>query len=274
MTAAAGLHPIDAGDVVALCAPGFENAPAELGLLSAERLRECLISSGNEGGRAGVHALRTSGGTELLFRPFRRGGWLAKLGRSPQLPSPERWFNELRVTQELHNRGAPVPEPGFAIACRPAVAPARGWYGGVASVRIPAATNGGEYVDRTDLSHPDMILAASAAGRAVRVFHDCGGRHSDLHIGNLLIADGAAQAWVIDLDLAGAAEAPNARRRTRELARLARSIEKRGAAERIGHEGYAAFLDGYVADDSELGGAIARAWRTERLAISFHRLGY
>lgn len=274
MTAEAGLHPIDAGNVVALCAPGFENAPAELGLLSAERLRERLVSSGKAGGRAGVHTLHTSGGAELLLRPFRRGGWLAKLGRSSQLRSPERWFNEVRVTQELRGRCAPVPQPGFAIACRPAAAPAQGWYGGVASVRIPAATSAVEYIDRADLSDPDVIRAASAAGHAVRVFHDCGGRHPDLHIGNLLIADGAEEAWVIDLDLARAVEAPNARRRARELARLARSIEKRGATERVGREGFAAFLDGYVANDPELRSAIARAWRTERLAVSLHRLGY
>ena len=79
---------------------------------------------------------------------------------------------------------------------------------------------------------------------------------------------------MIDLDRADAADAPSARRRARELARLARSIEKRGAARRIGREGFVAFLDGYVANDPELGNAIARAWRTERLAISFHRLGY
>src|SRR5262249_18956366 len=46
--------------------------------------------------------------------------------------------------------------------------------------------------------------AAAAAGRALRRFHDLGGRHRDLHAGNLLLreTEACAEALLVDLDRA------------------------------------------------------------------------
>lgn len=268
--AASGLQRLESADVVALTAPDFADAPAALGLLDAETLGSLLRSAGGEGGRSGAHALRTSAGVELVLRPFRRGGWLARLGRSPKLPTPDRWFEEVRVTYELRKAGAPVPAPAFAIACRSG----NGWEGGVATVRVSAAVDAATFARNEEHSSAELELASAACGRAIRSFHDSGGKHPDLHLGNLLVSATAGDAWVIDLDRAQIGSLPTPRRRARELARLARSIAKLGLRDRFDGRCAQLFTSAYTAGAPELAVEIAQAWRTERWAITLHSLTY
>jgi hypothetical protein len=124
---------------------------------------------------------------------------------------------------------------------------------------------------------PDALAAAIvAAARAVRRFHDAGGRHADLHLGNLLfLARGTGvDALVIDLDRARASAPPDARRRMRELMRLYRSLVKRGFAEQIGLRGCARFLHAYCAGDRALRRGLLAALPRERRRIRRHRWGW
>jgi tRNA A-37 threonylcarbamoyl transferase component Bud32 len=110
----------------------------------------------------------------------------------------------------------------------------------------------------------------------VRSFHEAGGRHADLHVKNLLLRsrDGELEVFVIDLDKAHAGAPPDARRRMRELARLYRSLLKRGLMERVGEKGRGAFLSAYLAGDRQLGRALLRHWPAERRRVARHALGY
>lgn len=265
-----GLQRLEAGDIVALTSPDFVDAPADLGLFDPETLRSLLHSAGTAGGRAGTHALTTSAGVDLVVRPFRRGGWLAALGRSPRLRSPERWFDEMNVTHALRCAGAPVPAPAFAIACRSGSR----WDGAVSTVRVDAAVDAATFARDASRSAKELEQASAACGRATRAFHECGGRHRDLHAGNLLVSAAGDEAWVIDLDRGRVGAPPSPRRRARELARLVRSLEKLGLRERLGDRCLERFAGAYTEGAPELAESIAAAWRSERWAIALHRLTY
>jgi 3-deoxy-D-manno-octulosonic acid kinase len=258
----------------ALVAPGFSAAVHELDVLDAESwgARFAAATAAHAGGRGSLCEATLADGSRLVLRGFRPGGWLAGL-RPGSLASPTRLFDELRATHELARRGAPVPRPAFAVAHRRAA----GWQGGVATQRIDSATNAQAVLrSRPD---PDRLAAiACAAGRAVRRFHDAGGRHADLHLGNLVVREGdVPRVLVVDLDRARVGSRPGPARRARELARLARSLDKslRGEAAAVAPEALrAAFLTAYVEDDSVLARELAEALRRHRWRLALHRTRY
>jgi hypothetical protein len=118
--------------------------------------------------------------------------------------------------------------------------------------------------------------AASAAGSAVRAFHDAGAHHADLHVGNLLFRARAAdfEAWVIDLDRARLAQPPAARERMKQLMRLHRSLVKRGLLGQLGARGCARFFSSYTGGDRVLRSALLRQLPRERARLALHSLGY
>jgi Ser/Thr protein kinase RdoA (MazF antagonist) len=122
----------------------------------------------------------------------------------------------------------------------------------------------------------EIAAAARAAGDAVRRFHDAGGRHADLHLGNLLLRRraGALDALVVDLDRARAGPPPGTARRMREISRLWRSAVKRGFAGAVGARGCAAFLAAYTHGDRELRLALLARLPRERLRLRLHQLGW
>jgi hypothetical protein len=198
--------------------------------------------AGDRPGRAPTRVIALPGRDDALhLRRVVHGGALAPLWRG-RLAGPGRVHNELLITADLRKRGAPVPRAVLGVALR-----AGGlWRASLATIHIEGAADGITFL----ASRPtpgEVEPAAEAAGRALRSFHDCGGWHRDLHVGNLLVrseADGY-RAWVIDLDRARAGTPPEAARRRRELRRLTHSIEKRRLEDVLGARGMAAFRSGY-----------------------------
>ncbi|HZO10436.1 MAG TPA: lipopolysaccharide kinase InaA family protein, partial [Myxococcota bacterium] len=121
-----------------------------------------------------------------------------------------------------------------------------------------------------------VLRAAAAAGRALRRFHDAGGRHPDLHAGNLLLRETAAGATAlfVDLDRARCGAPPGPGARFAELARLHRSLEKRGLGGCAGPRARAAFLGAYTGADRALRRALLRHLGRERRRLALHRLGW
>lgn len=149
------------------------------------------------------------------------------------------------------------------------------WTAAVATVFEEDAEDAERFLARAPTGD-EVLAAAAAAGAAVRAFHDAGGRHADLHLGNLLLLHraGVLEARVVDLDKARAGGPPSPTRRMRELARLWRSAEKRGLAGRIGPRGCARFLAAYVRGDRALRRALLARLPRERLRIRLHALGW
>jgi len=267
---------------VALCelrSPGVALVATSDFLDAARELADAEVADwlallGDDGGAPGAGGLAQrstpiprsvarSGGrarAQLVLRRFRPGGLLARL-RPSSLASPERPLAELRAHAALWQRGAPVAEPAFAVARRSAAG--RRWHFVVASVRIDDAEPALAAIARASTAQ-QLAALARAAGAAIRAFHDAGGRHADLHVGNLVAACAGERAWIVDLDRARADLRPTPRRRACELARLYRSLAKRGLLDPIDDDARRAFWDAYVAGDRALESALARAWRCQR----------
>jgi hypothetical protein len=243
-----------------LCASArFERELIESGWLSGDRLA-ALWSGGERGdGRGPTSRIRLdASGAELHLRPLRHGGWLAPLWRDLELglARPRR---ELEVTDRLRARGAPVPEPAL-FAARRALGPL--WRAAIGTVHVAGSRTLLEFL-RDPATSGARVRAARAAGRAIARFHACGGRHADLHLGNLLIRESGPdfEVTVIDLDRARAGAPPSPRRRARELARLWRHARKHGVAFALDARMCAAFARTYCDRDRALRSALAQRLR-------------
>jgi 3-deoxy-D-manno-octulosonic acid kinase len=251
-------------------AEAFAEAVRELGLLQSGRLDRLLAAGAVAGGRGRNAVIAVPGRPERLhLREFRHGGWLAKL-LGDRLPGPGRPLAELAANERLHAAGAPVPRPVLVSAVRRAPGV---WSAAVGTVHVEGSENAGEFL--ANQPGPRRLLAARAAGEALRRFHDAGGRHADLHVGNLLVCDsgGALRVCIVDLDRALVTASVPARRRMREIMRLQRSLLKRGL-DAHATAGAAAFLDAYTAGDADLRAALLTELPREQRRISLHRLGY
>jgi 3-deoxy-D-manno-octulosonic acid kinase len=180
----------------------------------------------------------------LHVRRVLHGGMLAPLWRG-RVAGFGRVRKELLVSVELLERGAPVAQPVLAVAQRSGAL----WRAALVTLHIEGAKDGITFLCEP-CSDDAIELAARAAGRAVRRFHEAGGHHRELHLGNLLLRPDADdfEAWVIDLDRGRAGGPPSAARRRRELRRLEHSLDQRGLRGRVGARGVAGFLAGYAQD--------------------------
>ncbi len=179
---------------------------------------------------------------------------------------------ELRTNARLRERGAPVPRPVLVAGHR-----GRGlfWRAAVATLHEENAVDGVAFL--AGAPQPERLLrACAAAGSAVRVLHDAGGRHRDLHVKNVLVRETGSetQALLIDLDRARVVPELDARARMAEIMRLYRSLVKRGLDTVVGSEGYRAFLSSYTAGDAALGAALLAHLPRELRRLALHRLGH
>jgi len=182
---------------------------------------------------------------------------------------------ELRVTAELHSKGAPVPRPAFVLG-RPILGPI--WKSAIATFAINGGVDGLEFFrDKPSAERIERALRAAAV--AIRHFHDCGGQHADLHVKNLLICENGdtPRVCVIDLDRASLVDSVSGvspARRMRELMRLYRSLIKRDLLQFLSERHERDFFATYVGQDAELRHAMLSHLERERTRVALHALGY
>ena len=260
--------------LVAVASEAFREAVAELDLLRPGAL-ERIFDSGEAqpgGGRGGNRVLALPGRPERLhLRPCRHGGWLAR-ALGPHFTGPSRALAELDANTRLYRRGAAVARPVLVAAAR--CAPGR-WIAAVGTLNVEAACNLQEWLAAAPASEA-VLREAQAVGRRLRGFHDRGGSHADLHLGNLLIreAAGATSVTLIDLDRARVLPEVSARRRMREIMRLHRSLVKHRLLAGLPREAFEAFLVGYTRGDPRLRAALLGHLPRERRRLAFHRIAY
>jgi 3-deoxy-D-manno-octulosonic acid kinase len=196
-------------------------------------------------GRGSAWFVRT-GGDEWALRHYSRGGFIGKFLRDGYLWTGEarvRAFAELRLTQELHELGLPVPVPIAAAYRRSGISYrcdliTRRIKGAVAlSARLAQAPLG---ADRW-----------REIGAVIARFHGAGVDHVDLNAHNILLNEGEGEGGggsvsVIDFDR-GRLRAPGPWRRA-NLARLQRSllkIRRNLPQDRYDEECWNAIMTGY-----------------------------
>jgi 3-deoxy-D-manno-octulosonic acid kinase len=207
----------------------------------------------------------------IAVRGLRRGGWLGSVFGA-RLPGPGRPFRELATTARLRAVGAPVPRPVFALAWRHGWA----WNAALGTGFVEHAIDAGTLLAR-GASRESVRATLCAAGHALRHFHDAGGSHPDLHVGNLLVRDrgDTPEVLVIDLDRARADAVPSPAQRMDQLMRLYRSLHKRSLLAAVGGErGALRFLRAYVADDLALRRGLLACLPAERRRLARHTLLY
>ena len=251
---------------------GFERASA---LGSVDGVKASASATGRARSRGPSRVIDLPGhSVRLHVRLFHHGGWFGgALGG--QLFGLTRPLSELKVNAALELAGAPVPRPIFAMGERTTGPFFRAAFG---TLYVERSQNGEELLRAAvhSDSRSRALDAASAAGAAVRRFHDAGARHPDLHLGNLLFSVDQRPnfALVIDLDRAKIGPPSGPRGRMAELMRLHRSVIKRGLVEVIGARGYARFLDAYTEGDRALRRALLAHLPVERMRLALHRLAY
>jgi len=255
--------------ILAVAAP-WEAAALGLGLVERDGL-ERLLAAGDAGRGCNAVVPLPGCAERLHLRPVRHGGWLAGV-LGDRIAGPGRPLAELAVHARLARAGAPVLRPALVAARRrlPGV-----WTAALGTVHEEHARNGIEFLGAQP-KREDLLDAAAAAGHGLRQFHDAGGRHPDLHIGNLLFRrDGAVlRAWIIDLDGARIVRRLSSSRRMREIMRLYRSLVKRRFTDARASAVTTCFLDAYTGDDADLRRRLLRWLPREKLRSSLHQLGY
>jgi 3-deoxy-D-manno-octulosonic acid kinase len=169
------------------------------------------------GGRGAAWFVDGAFGSAVL-RHYRRGGWMARLGRDRFIwrgADAARSLREYTLLARLHGLGLPVQAPIAAQARRSGL----GYDAALLMVRIPGVDSFAARVNAQGASAP-----WEPAGAAIAACHRLGARHADLNANNLLV-DSSARAWLIDWDK-GVLEAGPGAWCARVLSRLARSLRK------------------------------------------------
>jgi 3-deoxy-D-manno-octulosonic acid kinase len=159
-----------------------------------------------------------------VLRHYRRGGWVARLSADRYVytgAERTRAFREFRLLDAMTRLGLPVPAPLAARYVRSGPF----YRADILVAAIPAARTLAQRVAAGG------SVPWSAIGACIARFHDAGIRHADLNAHNVLI-DVDERVWLIDFDRAE--RRPRAAHWQRaNLARLARSLRKIGAPERV-----------------------------------------
>ncbi len=210
-------------------------------------------------GRGLVHAIPGPGTDRLVVRPYRRGGWIARVSRDRFLrigtPRP---FRELRATSIARERGVPTPRVVAAVVHH------RAWtYAGeIVSEYVPGSVDlaGFLFHDRwpgssvpADVELRHEVLRQ--AGACVAILGREGVLHRDLNAKNLLVQSVADEVrmYVLDLDRARIHPGPlNPGVMAARLERSMRKFEER-TGRGISAAGWTAFREGLA--DGRLEGA-------------------
>ncbi len=174
------------------------------------------------GGRGGVGIYDAGPLLNVVLRPGRRGGWVARFNRDTYLGFRPRPFLEIRRTEILRSRGVPTIEMlGAAVHW---VVPGA-YRSVVASAYAAGAVNLWEYVRAA--SADERARVCEVAARATRTLHDAGGVHPDLNLRNYLVRrrQGELEVLIIDCDKV-VLRSVTERDRRRAFERLCRSIRR------------------------------------------------
>ena len=236
--------------------------------------RRALFSRAPRRGRGAAPSVPLAGVGAVVLRRYQHGGLFRRLtGRL--FWGPGRAVEELRVTARAEASAAPVPHV-LCLAAWPVLGP---FWSALIGTREEQGASDLVAALAAQPSARARCRLAREVGAAVRRMHDAGVEHRDLQLGNLLAVetDGQRRIVVIDLDHARfhGVTPVDARRRARNLGRLARSGAKAGArAGSPGRRELAALLAGYTADDRALRAALRRFAGWERLKLVLHRASY
>jgi 3-deoxy-D-manno-octulosonic acid kinase len=251
--------------------PRYDEAVHGLDLLDPAVRERVWRDATDAGGRAPAARLALGDDARLLLRRSLHGGLLGPLLGDRWL-TLRRPLEELRVTSTLRAAGAAVPTPVLALGWRAAGGL---WRAAVGTLVEEDTVDARRFLESAP--DPDRLgRAAQAVGQALRRFHDAGGEHADLHLGNLLVGGGGGEprAVVIDLDKARLADEVPAARRMAELMRLYRSVVKRGLVEALGPQGARQAFDAYLGGDRELRRALLARLPRELRRLRLHALHY
>jgi 3-deoxy-D-manno-octulosonic acid kinase len=175
-------------------------------------------------GRGGSFAASVAG-HEIVVRPCRRGGLVARLLHDTYWGWRPRPFRELQLVEALRRRDVPVVEVHGAGVRWLGPACYRGW---LVTRYVRGARTLWEWVSAGGVPAAERTAVLHAVGQAVRRLHDAGARHPDLNLHNILVAAAGGtgpEVWLIDFDRPALAAGAYAGR-TADLARLRRSARK------------------------------------------------
>jgi len=171
-------------------------------------------------GRGGAYRAELPGGVRAVVRPYRRGGWLARVVHDTYLGRRPRPLRELVATVEARRRGVAAVE---VLAAR--VEGGFAYRGTLVTAEVADAV---PLIDalRGSAEPGGRAALARSAGSVVAAMHAAGVAHPDLNLTNLLARAGAVVA-VVDLDRAALVAPPlGGPARRRNLRRLRRSLRK------------------------------------------------
>lgn len=174
------------------------------------------------GGRGGVGLYDAGGIQNVVLRPGRRGGWLARFNRDVYFGFRARPFLEVRRTEVLRSRGVPTVEM-LGAGVRWLLPGA--YRSVVASAYAVGAVNLWEYLRAA--TPAERARACKAVAAATRNLHGAGGIHPDLNLKNYLIRRrrGELEALIIDCDKV-VLRSVGERDRRAAFRRLCRSIRR------------------------------------------------
>jgi 3-deoxy-D-manno-octulosonic acid kinase len=230
-----GIHLRVAGGEVLAFLPGYEVAVREVAA------HPDALPAAGLGGRGGLSRVLTAE-VPVLVREYRKGGMLRAL-RGARFHGSWRPLEELVLLRRLRAVGVPAPEAvGCVVLRRPL-----GWRGFLLTQEVEGAVDLEAWLHgvRAPTRRPRRELLREA-GRSVRMLHDAGVLHPDLHPKNLLLTP---EGGVLVLDLDGARTGDGLVTdggRVKNLVRLARAVEKhRLKGLRAGRREALRFLEGY-----------------------------
>lgn len=146
------------------------------------------------GGRGGVCAFDLDG-LGVVLRPYRRGGWMARVTRDLYVGWRPRPVCELAVTEALRVRGVPTLEVLAAAVLRVNWF----WYRGALVTReVAGARNLWQELVAIDCQERPRLCAAVAS--VTRLLHDAGAIHPDLNLQNYLVRRTGALVEVLVID--------------------------------------------------------------------------
>jgi len=174
------------------------------------------------GGRGGARIVVGAQGHAVVVRPYRRGGFPARVLRDTYFGWNPRPFRELCATEALRRRAAPVVEV-YAAAVRWRLPGCyRGW---LVSRYVPGAASLWAWLSAAPAPAERRVVFARV-GQALRRLHERGGQHPDLNLNNILVCGGANAPDVVFIDFDRAQASARGRSAAADFARLRRSAQK------------------------------------------------